>query len=104
MKDSKELALALRKQGKSYNEIRDALNIPKSTLSDWLANDPASKLMRENLALNARRTNGKKLAKFMQEKWLAHRAAATDYVTNIYQKMKMLTWIDIFSRKYIMNP
>lgn len=34
-KDKKE-AFLLRKSGKSYNEIKTFLNIPKSTLSDWL--------------------------------------------------------------------
>jgi hypothetical protein len=30
----------LRKQGKTYSEIRRELNVPKSTLSDWLSNYP----------------------------------------------------------------
>lgn len=38
MRKDKEQALLLRKSGKSYNEIRAVLNIPKSTLSDWLRN------------------------------------------------------------------
>ena len=38
MRDNKELAVKLRKQGKSYNEISKELGIPKSTISGWFAN------------------------------------------------------------------
>lgn len=34
--DLKEKVFKLRKTGKSYNQISKTLNIPKSTLSDWL--------------------------------------------------------------------
>ena len=36
MRKDKSAAIALRKQGKSYNEIGLHLGVPKSTLSDWL--------------------------------------------------------------------
>lgn len=35
MREDKEIATSLRRQGKSYKEIRSALKIPLSTLSDW---------------------------------------------------------------------
>lgn len=35
-----EQAIILRKQGKSYGEIRNELNVSKSTLSDWLKKYP----------------------------------------------------------------
>lgn len=38
MRQDKEKAILLRKQGKSYNEITEILGIPKSTLSFWLRN------------------------------------------------------------------
>jgi len=37
MRTDKHLALKLRLQGKSYNEIKQVLGIPKATLSDWFA-------------------------------------------------------------------
>ncbi len=37
MRKDKEKALCLRALGKSYQDIRKALHIPKSTLCDWLA-------------------------------------------------------------------
>ena len=36
----RQLAIELRKQGKTYSEIRKELSISKSTLSDWLSNLP----------------------------------------------------------------
>ncbi|HCC05126.1 TPA: hypothetical protein DEP58_02355 [Patescibacteria group bacterium] len=39
----KEIALALRKQGKSYSEIKAKTGISKSTLSGWLHEYPLSK-------------------------------------------------------------
>jgi len=43
MRDDKEKAFSLRKKGKSYGEIKVALNVPKSTLSGWLSNKQWSK-------------------------------------------------------------
>lgn len=39
----RELAIQLRKDGNSYSQIKKALGISKSTLSDWLKNYPLSK-------------------------------------------------------------
>jgi len=39
----REKALRLRKDGKSYSQIKNALKIPKSTLSGWLHNFPLTK-------------------------------------------------------------
>lgn len=47
-RQDRKKVINLRKQGKTYSEIRRELNIPKSTLSDWLRNYP---LNEEQLAL-----------------------------------------------------
>ena len=39
----REKAIQLRKQGKTYSEILNMLNIPKSTLSGWLSDFPLTK-------------------------------------------------------------
>jgi transcriptional regulator with XRE-family HTH domain len=39
----RQKAVELRKQGKTYSEIKKALNISKSTLSNWLSDYPLSK-------------------------------------------------------------
>jgi hypothetical protein len=49
MRKDKSLALELRKTGKSYEEIKASLGIPKSTLSDWLHKSGWSKRIKEDL-------------------------------------------------------
>lgn len=49
MRQDKDKALALRKQGKSYSEIQRSLGIPKSTLSVWLHNIAIPKAARKRL-------------------------------------------------------
>ncbi len=53
MRNDKEKAFVLRKEGKSYREIRDALKIPLSTLSGWFSDEGWSSAMREKLTAAA---------------------------------------------------
>jgi len=41
--DDREAALELRKEGRSYSQIKATLKVPKSTLSGWLHNFPLTK-------------------------------------------------------------
>jgi len=50
MRKDKENALSMRREGKSYNEIRDKLRIPKSTLSEWFRNEAWSAEIVKRLA------------------------------------------------------
>jgi hypothetical protein len=45
----KNRAIRLRKKGKSYSEIKQLLNVPKSTLSDWLKDIKISKQAKDRL-------------------------------------------------------
>jgi len=49
MRKDKSVAINLRKTGKSYNEIRSLLGVPKATLSDWFKNKQWSKKVRNSL-------------------------------------------------------
>lgn len=49
MRIDKERAFKLRREGKSYKEIRVILGVPLSTLSEWFANEEWSKLIAVNL-------------------------------------------------------
>src|SRR3989344_4515262 len=52
-KEEKQKALQMRKSGMSYSQIKDKLNVSKSTLSGWLHNMPLSeKRIRELRADN----------------------------------------------------
>lgn len=58
MRDDKEKVLALRKTGKSYNEIRDSMRISKSTLSAWLSPYNWSQNITQTLAKEASNKGG----------------------------------------------
>lgn len=56
----RQKAIELRKQGKTYSEIKATLNIPKSTLSEWLSKYPLDK--EQFLLLQKTRTNKRHIA------------------------------------------
>ena len=41
-KEDKQKAITMRKKGMSYSQIKEKLNVSKSTLSGWLYNMPLS--------------------------------------------------------------
>lgn len=49
MRKDKETAISMRKSGKSYKDIAEALKIPKATLSDWFSKEGWSKEIRKKL-------------------------------------------------------
>lgn len=59
-------AVKLRKQGKSYSEILDTINVSKSTLSIWLRNVELSSSQRRRIYFTLRQKNAYRLAKIKQ--------------------------------------
>lgn len=59
--DLREKAITLRKEGKSYREISEALGVSKSSCSLWLSDVPLTEDQRRRLE-DLRRTNGQKRA------------------------------------------
>ncbi len=60
MRKDKEMAISLRRSGKSYAEIMDELGVPKSTLSDWFrdqqwSNDIALKCVQKSMGASKTR-------------------------------------------------
>ncbi|TSD03198.1 MAG: Uncharacterized protein Athens071416_259 [Parcubacteria group bacterium Athens0714_16] len=56
MKDKKDRAFELRKNGHTYAYISEILGVPKSTLSDWFAHHPWSEEIRKkNSIVSAKR-------------------------------------------------
>lgn len=53
MRSDRALAIKLRKQGNSYNQINKQLNIPKSTLSYWLSDLKISEKSKEKILTRA---------------------------------------------------
>ncbi|HMB17507.1 MAG TPA: helix-turn-helix domain-containing protein [Candidatus Paceibacterota bacterium] len=63
MRDDKQKALKLRLKGLSYNQIKEKLGIPKSTLSSWFKNLEISKEAREKIKKRHRKKSFKGLLK-----------------------------------------
>jgi hypothetical protein len=55
MRKDKELAVSLRREGKSYREIREALKIPLSTLSEWFRDEAWSAEIAKRLSVEAQK-------------------------------------------------
>lgn len=47
--ENREIAISLRKQGKTYGEIIKLLKVPKSTVCSWLKNIKLSKSLKEKI-------------------------------------------------------
>ena len=60
--DAYEQALAFRKRGFTYSEIAKICDVSVSTLSNWLAHEPFSKLVALDNADKATMQNTKRLA------------------------------------------
>lgn len=53
MRQDKQKAISLRRQGNSYNNISAKLNIPKSTISSWVSTQPWSQAVKDKLKIKA---------------------------------------------------
>lgn len=53
MRKDKEIAIQMRRHGKSYNEIITALRVPKSTLSGWMSKIDWSRELKQKLRQSA---------------------------------------------------
>lgn len=72
MRNDRYLALELRKKGKSYKDIHEALGIPKSTLHYWFKDLKWSQMIKMNLSAKAAKLSTKrmrKIAKANRERW-----------------------------------
>lgn len=72
MRKDKESAFALRKQGQSYKNISNQLNIPVGTLAGWFKDEPWSIEIRDRLANSSSFSSPKKLkqiAKANKDRW-----------------------------------
>jgi len=72
MRKDKEKAILLRKQGKSYKQIREELGIATSTLAGWFKNEPWSQEIKKRLSLEISWSNPKALELLVvanKERW-----------------------------------
>ncbi|MDP4001617.1 MAG: hypothetical protein Q8P69_01045 [bacterium] len=80
MRDYRNKAVALRKQGKTYSEIRVLIpEIPKSTLSNWLSGLELSEKQKDKLSRNVNR----KLVKARARSILVMKNKRDEYFSDI---------------------
>lgn len=91
MRNDRHLAINLRRKGKSYNEIRKGLGIPKSTLNSWFQGLRWSQSVKKNLSEKALRLSTKrmrKIAKANKERWLKWREQHRRDAAEEFPKLK----------------
>ena len=92
MRHDKQIAIRLRKAGKSYKEIRDLLHIPKSTISDWLRSEAWSGKIRDTLAKQARLESKIRIRNLL--------AAKKSSLTQIYEEARQEALTEFAALKF----
>ena len=87
---SKEKALRLRKQGKSYNEINRLLGVPKSTLSTWLKEIPLSRQVRKKNISQAKIIWAKNITAFNKKRSLINQQSKNKEIDQFAKDIKDL--------------
>lgn len=81
MRKDKQIAIDLRRSGKSYQEISEALAVPKSTLSNWFQGAPWSQETRQQLDILNRKQAKERMSLLAQ--------AAKEERTRLYQARRV---------------
>lgn len=87
MRKDKDIAINLRRTGKSYNEISKHLKVSKGTLSEWFHDDPQSKKLKLKLT---KKVNSYRIRRFVEAnrtKWENWREAARQEARNEFENL-----------------
>ncbi|MEK7541047.1 MAG: hypothetical protein AAB529_02315 [Patescibacteria group bacterium] len=95
MNKNKNLAIKLRKQGKSYNEIVKTLGTPKSTLSLWLRNIEMSSKIRKKFWDDVKERQAKSIADFNRKQAEKARERAKEIQKNAAKNIRNLSKKDL---------
>lgn len=98
MRKDKNKALKMRLSGKSYNEIKLSLKIPKSTLSEWFSNTKLPPDAKERLAARVYQKSLEALIKRNKNQTLIARESAKQILTQSSQEINR---IDEYALKLI---
>ena len=90
IKKEKYLAIKLRKQNKSYDEINKILGIPKGTLAGWLKNDPSSKKAKLFLNSKSNKRVADRIKKFVEENRKRHKNRRKNIQDDAIKQFKIL--------------
>ncbi len=91
MRRDKNLAINLRKQGKSYNEIVKILKVPKSTLSLWLRNIKMSPEVERKFWNEIRKKWARSITEFNKKQATVARQKAKQLQENAAKNIGMLS-------------
>ncbi|HMQ01628.1 MAG TPA: hypothetical protein PKD79_00965 [Candidatus Doudnabacteria bacterium] len=92
----KEKAIALRKKGKSYNDISTTLLIPKSTLSGWLKNKQWSKAIKSKLTKSSAKFHKNRLIELNKVKRAGLEKIYMDAELEAAKEFIELKWFPLF--------
>lgn len=95
MNTLREKTILLRQEGKSYNEINNLLNVPKSTLSDWLGNIVLSKEAQERIKERVHQGSINGLIKRNKNQTMLAQKRSKDIQENAISEIKSLSNNDL---------
>ncbi len=81
-------AISMRRQGKSYTEIKNTLNVSKSTLSGWLKDIELTPKQYQRLYVTLRQKNGYRQAKLMQRRKEERKIETNNRAKKEFKKQK----------------
>ncbi len=99
MRSDKNLAIKLRRLGKSYSQISDVLAIPKSTLSSWLKDINISQKAQDKIQS---RVNSTSVAKLIERNKNQTKLAAERH-TKIYELAKKESQELMFNHLFVIG-
>ncbi|OHB18857.1 MAG: hypothetical protein A2854_03310 [Parcubacteria group bacterium RIFCSPHIGHO2_01_FULL_56_18] len=94
MRKDKDLAIGMRKTGSTYAEIRDALKIPKSTLSDWFSGENWSNDIKKKLTTAAYEVHAVRMRELGRVRGI--------HLVKIYEEARLEALQEFIALKY--NP
>ena len=94
--DLKQKVLILRKQGLSYNQIKESLNIPKSTLSGWLKDIKWSNKIKTKLQKSSKEYTRNRMVQMNIQKRSDLEKIYTEAENEAAKEFNELKWFPMF--------
>ncbi len=92
----KENAINLRKQGLSYNLISETLQVPKSTLSNWLSKIDFSKEIKAKNISNARQKASENITKYNHKRSISYQQKTAQQILDYSMQVEKISRNELF--------
>jgi DNA-binding Lrp family transcriptional regulator len=93
---NKNKAINFRKSGLSYNDISNKLNIPKSTLSNWLKDLPLSKVIKKKNLQKTKLIWAKNIIAYNKKRSQEYKLTTEQKINNYSNEIKNINKKDLF--------